>query len=156
MVTYWERPGLFHALGKGWPLASCLWESHCKFVTFPLVSWVRCGIDCIVPDLCTLSYFVAGGQWLSGIVLDSRPRGPGFKPHRRHCVVVLLARHIYPCLVLVQPRKTCPCLTERLLMGHKESNLTNKQTYFVAQSVASPIADTGVVSSIPAPYFHRD
>ena len=28
---------------------------------------------------------------------------------------------IYPSLVLVQPRKTCPCLTERLLMGRKES-----------------------------------
>ena len=37
------------------------------------------------------------------------------------------ARHIYPSLVLVQPRKTCPCLTERLLMGRKESNQT-KQT----------------------------
>ena len=32
------------------------------------------------------------------------------------------ARHIYPSLVLVQPRKTRPCLTERLLMGRKESN----------------------------------
>ena len=29
------------------------------------------------------------------------------------------ARHIYPSLVLVQPRKTRPCLTERLLMGRK-------------------------------------
>ena len=29
---------------------------------------------------------------------------------------------IYPSLVLVQPRKTCTCLTERLLMGRKESN----------------------------------
>ena len=29
-----------------------------------------------------------GAQWLSGRVLDSRPRGHGFKPHRRHCVVV--------------------------------------------------------------------
>ena len=35
-----------------------------------------------------------------------------------------LARHIYPTLVLVQPRKTCPCLTERLLMGRKEPNQT--------------------------------
>ena len=33
-------------------------------------------------------------------------------------------RHIYPSLVLVQPRKTCPCLTERLLNGRKESNQT--------------------------------
>ena len=30
-----------------------------------------------------------GAQWLSGRVLDSRPKGRGFKPHRRHCVVVL-------------------------------------------------------------------
>ena len=30
-----------------------------------------------------------GAQWLSGIVLDSRPKGRGFEPHRRHCVVVL-------------------------------------------------------------------
>ena len=28
-------------------------------------------------------------QWLSRRVLDSRPRGRGFEPHRRHCVVVL-------------------------------------------------------------------
>ena len=30
-----------------------------------------------------------GAQWLSGRVLDSRPNGRGFEPHRRHCVVVL-------------------------------------------------------------------
>ena len=30
-----------------------------------------------------------GAQWLSGKVLDSRPRGRGFEPHRRHCVVAL-------------------------------------------------------------------
>ena len=30
-----------------------------------------------------------GAQWLSGRVLDSRPKGRGFEPHRRHCVVVL-------------------------------------------------------------------
>ena len=30
-----------------------------------------------------------GAQWLSGRVLDSRPRGRVFEPHRRHCVVVL-------------------------------------------------------------------
>ena len=33
-----------------------------------------------------------------------------FKMHK-------LARHINPSLVLVQPRKTCPDLTERLLTG---------------------------------------
>ena len=38
-----------------------------------------------------------------------------------------LSKTHYPSLELVQPRKTRPCLTERLLMGHKESNQT-KQT----------------------------
>ena len=30
---------------------------------------------------------IKGAQWLSGRVLDSRPRGHGFEPHRRNCVV---------------------------------------------------------------------
>ena len=68
-----------------------------------------------------------GAQWLSGRVLDSRPKGRGFEPHRRHCVV-FLSKNIYPSLVLVQPRKTRAFITERLLMGRKESNQTNKQT----------------------------
>ena len=33
--------------------------------------------------------FFRGAQWLSGRVLDSRPRGRRFDSHRRHCVVVL-------------------------------------------------------------------
>ena len=37
-----------------------------------------------------------------------------------------LSKTHYPSLVLVQPRKTRPCLTERLLMGHKELKQTNK------------------------------
>ena len=35
------------------------------------------------------SFTWEGAQWLSGRVLDSRPKGRGFEPHRRHCVVVL-------------------------------------------------------------------
>ena len=35
------------------------------------------------------------------------------------------ARHINPSLVQVQPRKTRPFITERLLMGRKKSNQTN-------------------------------
>ena len=70
---------------------------------------------------------IRGAQWLSGRVLDSRPKGRGFEPHRRHCVVSL-SKNINPSLVLVQPRKTRPFITERLLMGRKESNQTNKQT----------------------------
>ena len=64
-----------------------------------------------------------GAQWLSGRVLDSRPKGRGFEPHLRHCVVSL-SKNINPSLVLDQPRKTRPFITERLLMGRKESNQT--------------------------------
>ena len=39
--------------------------SNCEFVTFPLVSWVRCG----APDLCTLTYF-GGSPERSKLVLS--------------------------------------------------------------------------------------
>ena len=56
-----------------------------------------------------------GGQCLSDRVL---------KPHWRQCVVSL-SKTINPSLLLVQPRKTCPFITVRLLLGRKESNQTN-------------------------------
>ena len=67
-----------------------------------------------------------GVQWLSGRVLDSRPKGCGFEPHWRHCIVSF-SKNINPSLVLVQTRKTCPFITERLLMGLKESNQTKTE-----------------------------
>ena len=73
-----------------------------------------------------------GARWLSGRVLDSRPKGRGFKPHWRHCVVSL-SKNTYSSLVLVQPRKTRPYIIERLLMGRKESNQTHKQTKIKGQ-----------------------
>ena len=47
------------------------------------------------------------------------------------------ARHIYPSLVLVLSRKNRPYITERLLMGRKESNQTNKilRNYFEFEPV---------------------
>ena len=67
-------------------------------------------------------------------VLDLRPRDSRFEPHRRHCIVSL-SKNINPSLVLVQPRKTCPFITERLLMGHKESNQTNKHLPVKVKSI---------------------
>ena len=64
-----------------------------------------------------------GAQCFSGRVLDSRPRGGGLEPQWHHCVVSL-SKNINPSSVLVQPRKTRPFITERLLMGRKESNQT--------------------------------
>ena len=55
-----------------------------------------------------------GAQWLSGRVLDSRPRGRGFEPHQRH-LVVSLSMNINLSLVLVQPWKTRPFIAERFV-----------------------------------------
>ena len=54
-------------------------------------------------------------------MLNLRPRGHGFEPHRHHCVVSL-SKTVNPSLVLVQPSKPCHYITERLLIGHKKSN----------------------------------
>ena len=72
-------------------------------------------------NIVRVSDSLEGAQWLSGKVFDSRPRGRGFEPHWRHCTVPL-SKNINPSLVLVQPRKTRPFITERLLMARKESN----------------------------------
>ena len=43
--------------------------------------------------LAFLSLYIS--QWLSGRVLDSRPKGRGFEPQGRHCVVSL-SKNINP------------------------------------------------------------
>ena len=71
------------------------------------------------------------------------------------------ARHIYPSLVLVQPRKTCPCLTERLLMGIKNQiKHTNKQTHDEAHMISSRYSDLmdsscGQKGHILISWYHR-
>ena len=57
-------------------------------------------------------------------------------PHRCH-FVVSLSKNVNPSLVLVQPRKTRPFITERLLMGRNESNQTNKKKRHHHQHVAN-------------------
>ena len=69
----------------------------------------------------------AVAQWLSACFESERPRVRA-SPASLCCGP--WARHIYPSLVLVQPRKTRPCLTERFLMGRKKSNQTNKSPLF--------------------------
>ena len=89
--------------------------------------------SCKSAQMCSLARYLTawvhsreGAQWLSGRVLDSRPRGHRFEPHRRYCAVSL-SESINPSLVLVQHRKTGPFITERLLMGCKESNQINNK-----------------------------
>ena len=86
-------------------------------------------MHCIHEECSVTEWATPGGgaQWLSGRVLDSRPKGRRFEPHRRH-FIVSLSKNINPSLVLVQPRKTRAFISERLLMGRKESNQTNKAT----------------------------
>ena len=45
-----------------------------------------------------------------------------------------LSKNINPSLVLLQPRKTRLFITERLLMGRKESNQTNKQRHIIHEN----------------------
>ena len=58
---------------------------------------------------------------------------PACKEHKFYDMIMALIiewdTDIRSSLVLVQPRKTRPCLTERLLMGRKESNQTNKHRH---------------------------
>ena len=88
-----------------------------------------------------------GAQWLSGRVLDSRRKGRGLEPHRRHCVVSL-SKNINPSLVLVQPRKTRPFIAERLLMGRKESNQTTKKKQLL-RMIEILLAGPVISSSLP-------
>ena len=46
------------------------------------------------PDLHCFMNLGQGAQWLSGRVLDSKPRGGGFEPHWRQCVVSLSKTHL--------------------------------------------------------------
>ena len=60
---------------------SCLYIEQRNYLSGPLVYRVLSN---------PISY---GAQWLSGRVLDLRPRGRGFEPHWLHCVVVLEQEH---------------------------------------------------------------
>ena len=69
-----------------------------QFGEYLMKFWNRFLDDYFVPWTPSLNNFnlphyflnsLQGAQWLSGRVLDSRPKGRGFEPHRRHCVVVL-------------------------------------------------------------------
>ena len=54
---------------------------------FDIKRWGGGGMIPAFEDYVYLDLSV-GGQWLSGRVLHSRPRGRGFEPHQHHWVVV--------------------------------------------------------------------
>ena len=61
------------------------------FISKPIFELNRHKYISFYPFLLTDSDYKLskGAQWLSGRVLDSRPKGRGFEPHPRHCVVIL-------------------------------------------------------------------
>ena len=59
------------------------------------------------------------------------------------------ARHIYLRLILVQTWEIHPYITERLLMGRKESNQTNKQRSFWQKEIKFCIIKCVSVAAYP-------
>ena len=87
------------------------------------------GTDVVIPFQHVYSLFSCKVRERSGSVEECLTRGREAVGSSHTGVTALWCLSIYPSLVLVQTRKTRPCLTERLLMGRKESNQTNKQTH---------------------------
>ena len=58
----------------------------------------------------------------SGLVVECLTQDQGAGASPASLCFVLEQDKFNPSLVLVQPRKSSPYITERLLMGHKESN----------------------------------
>ena len=68
-----------------------------------------------------------GAQWLNIRVFDPRPiQAVASSSITGVTVLCPCARHINPCLVLVQPRTTRPDITKKCFLGHKESNQSIK------------------------------
>ena len=72
----------------------------------------------------------------------AQSRGSRFEHQRHHCVVSL-SKNINPSLVLVQPRKTHPFITERLLIGRKESNQTCGNAFFSIYNLPAEEEEVG-------------
>ena len=64
-----------------------------------------------------------------------------------------LSKNVNPSLVLVEPRKTRPFITERLLMRCKESNQTNKQMHGPIWTIIELAEDCMVLNNVTE--FHK-
>ena len=81
------------------------WNQTIIMYTVHLLGLIQVVVECLTRDRG------AGGSCLTGVT-----------------AMCPWARHINPSLVLVQSKKTRPYITERLLMGRKESNQTTNVT----------------------------
>ena len=86
------------------------------------------------------SLTVKGAQWLSGRVLDSRLRGRGLKPQRRHCVVSLSKAHL--SLLRTGSTQEGPSRHNWKIVDWDVKNQTSKKftviLNFVKKQVSSP------------------
>ena len=119
----------FHRSEKAWTTSSRLYASATAVGRSGSVWRQQCGTQ------CSQLFWKGITCWhweRSGSVVECLTQDRGAAGVSLTCVTVLCAwaRHIYPSLVLVQPRKTRPYITERLLMGRKESNQTFKPSCF--------------------------
>ena len=114
----------FHVRVLMWGAINDLREWFHLLVSFILLNYLS-SISTLTLNIIATSSTQTGAQWLSAWL---ETKGPRDRASQASLPCGPWARHIYPSLVLLQPRKTRPCLTERLLMGRKESNQTNKQT----------------------------
>ena len=80
--------------------------------------------------------------------LDWRSKGYYFESQLRriHCVVSL-SKTLMHCLVLVQPRKTCPTMTEKVLTNIK------KQPKYHSHLGYEPLSEPGYQSGVPCQMF---
>ena len=117
----------------------------CKMqLSITQVSILFSSISSLKPELLYYCIHLQKGvQWLSGSVLMTRGRGAAGSSLTCVTALCLWARYINHRLVLVQPRKTRPYITERLLMGLKESNQT--KIIFILKCVYCYRSHCGVV-----------
>ena len=83
MHCYYKCSVAFPHGTVGWT-AVCDYD-HTHLLFFWFIHWLF--------NFISLNKSSLGVQWLSGRVLDLRPRGRGFLPHQRHCVVSLSKTH---------------------------------------------------------------
>ena len=87
-----------------------------------------------------------GEQWLSGRVLDSRPRDRGFEPRRCHCVVFSGQTHL-SLLSTGLTRKTRPEITEKVDCGIIESGKQTMTADATALRHMHPLGKAGVLQN---------
>ena len=80
---------------------------------------------------CKLCVYRSRIAFLLGILIQGSTQGNDFFTGIVCLLIMLISKpFLYSSLVLVQPRKTRPYITERLLMGRKESNQINQKNLF--------------------------